>query len=221
MIHAMFTLNSSVYSMKRILISGINGRIGQAIKKNIESKFAVYGHLRSEDLSHCIESVKPDIIIDVTSSNSIKAHLAIYLQHKIPTIIGTSGLSPQEAFHITETCHFPLLIIPNFSQSFQFFLQQAKVLHYKYPAYKIIETHCNTKVDSPSSSSLFLSHALNNAPIRSLRISNYIAKHEIYFGQPSNHMTLAHTINEPKDFIPGVIAAINYIQTMRQGQVFI
>ena len=207
--------------MQRILISGINGRLGNTIKNAIEQSYLLFGHVKNECLKSTIDSSKPDIIIDVTSAKNIQSHLAVYLQYQVPTIIGTSGLTPKEAYDMTSRCPFPLLIMPNFSESFQYFFQQVKTMHKQYPAFKIIETHCSTKVDAPSGCSLFLSHVLNNTPITSHRVSNYIAKHEVYFGDAVDSIILTHEIHQPCGFIPGVIKAINHINTLKTGQVFI
>jgi 4-hydroxy-tetrahydrodipicolinate reductase len=205
--------------MEQILISGIHGKIGEKIKQHLLCDYTILGHCKPQSLSLRIQETNPDLIIDVTSALTIHEHLATYNKFEIPTIIGTSGLSPTEAHLIAKKSAFPLLIVPNFSLSFQQFFQSAVLLSQQHPVLKIIETHHKTKVDTPSGSSLYLAHALQHPPIQSQRINAYIAKHEVVFD--SDGISLSHVIQSPDAFMSGVVAAISHISNTQRGEVML
>lgn len=202
-----------------LLISGISGKLGQAVKKHLQARYTVHGHTRNMCLVETIKKVKPDIILDVTSALSVHHHLDIYLALCIPTIIGTSGLQPKESYKYVTQCNFPLLIVPNFSLSFQSFFKQALALNKLHPVTNIIETHHMTKIDKPSGSSLYLSYALRDAPIESHRLDCYIAKHEVIFAAPHEKLILTHQITHPDAFLTGVDASLQQLQKIHCGTV--
>ena len=204
-----------------ILISGISGRLGRSIKDALAPHHIIHGHHKHQSLEECIKTSGCDMIIDASSSLSIHAHIAIYLNAKIPTIILTSGITPQAAVDYCQRAHFPFIIVPNLSKGFRDFLQTALQLNKQYPALKITETHSSHKKDSPSGSSLFLSHKLGGVDIESKRVEQYIAKHEIIFSSEHDTITLSHTTTSPKAFMCGVLTAIEKINTVSHGMILL
>lgn len=205
--------------IQRILISGINGKLGSVIAKSLAKDYIIEGHHRSECLEQSIQKGF-DLIIDATSALTIHEHMAIYLKYRVPVIIATSGISPSDAEAYIKQASFPLIIAPNLSISFRQFVAVALSLQQNMTVKTIIETHHHHKKDSPSGSSLFLSDRLNNAPIQSLRVDEYIAKHEIIFTNGDDKTTLTHENNSPSAFIPGLVEAIEQITTINQGCLF-
>ncbi len=209
--------------IERILISGINGKLGQAIHAELSKQYTLIGHYKHECLTTKILSSNPDLIIDVSSAQTITKHLDIYLQLQKPTIVGTSGLSPQQAAQYTQQACFPLLIVPNFSHGFRMLLQQAITLRPHYSNIDIIETHHQSKKDTPSGSSLFLANALHYPvqKIISKRVPEYTASHQVVFHSPYDSFSLQHSLYAPEMFIAGVIEAIAHIQRLTHGEVML
>lgn len=203
----------------KILISGHNGKLGSRIKNTLHKTHTIIGHNRHECLDEKMIHFKPCCIIDVTSSLSIQQHIKIYLKHQIPIIIGSSGISPKKAREIKELAHFPLLIVPNFSTQFQSFAQQVIEIHKSYPITKIIETHHQSKIDSPSGSALYLSSVLDHCPIESHRVPKYIAQHTVEYTVNQKKQYLTHTISSPEEFIEGVMAALISLKKHQNGQI--
>lgn len=207
--------------MKNILISGMYGRLGQSIA-NALSEHHLIPHQKGECLDQQLSTHSIDIVIDVTAASTIKTHVQHYLKHQIPTLIGTSGISPEDAQHYCQQAQFPFLIVPNFSQGFRLLYQQAALLKTSFSCEVIIETHHENKLDSPSGSSLYLSALLDQAPIQSKRVPDYIAKHDIIM---KNHhherIILSHASYSPDAFIPGVLSALSHLATIQQGEVFL
>lgn len=203
--------------METILINGYTGKLGQAICKALKG-YRVIGCNRSHPLQEALIH-KPDMILDVTSAKIIHDLIPIYLSLKIPTIIGTSGISPELAYKTCKQADFPLLIVPHFSLSFQRFATICLSLKPNYQSIEIIETHHVSKVDSPSGTSLFLANLLNTSQVTSKRIDQYIAKHEVIFKAPHHSFSLSHTVNSKEEFMPGVLKAIEKLKQQCGGLV--
>ncbi|MCP8352303.1 dihydrodipicolinate reductase C-terminal domain-containing protein [Candidatus Synchoanobacter obligatus] len=207
--------------IKTILISGIQGKLGSVIHQRLASTYHIIGHRRQDTLNTLIHETKPCLIIDVSSAQCIHQHMRVYHQHQIPTLIGASGLSPDEAMQHTKMATFPLLIVPNFSLSFHAFLNQAIILNKQFPSCQIIETHHQSKVDQPSATSLYIAKALNNPPIISKRISTYTAQHDIIFSSGHDTISISHQLSSHQAFIPGVLKSIKTLEHLNGGQIWL
>lgn len=204
--------------MEKLLINGYTGRFGQVLYQHLKPKYHLLGANQTHDLKSMVLKHSPDLIIDVSSSKVINEFIPLYQALQIPTIIGTSGILPKDAFQITQT-NFPLLIVPNFSLSFQAFVTQCQSLARFADQITIEETHHQRKVDSPSGSGLFLAHLLNTKKIVSYRVDYYLTKHTVILDSNTQRMVLSHEIKNPMDFLPGVDAALEKLKHLKKGLV--
>lgn len=207
--------------MDTILINGYTGKLGKTIYKYLKPDYHLIGCNQSNPIELVIQKYKPDIIIDVTSAKIIPHFLNLYQQLKIPTIIGTSGISPQLAYALTQDADFPLLIVPNFSLSFQSFSKSCLLLSPHAQSIQIIETHHKNKIDAPSGTALFLAHILQTTNIESIRLDYYIAEHQVIFKHYHHTISLTHQINDIREFLPGILAAIQKIQREKTPMVLL
>lgn len=206
--------------MKTILIHGYTGRFGQAIYHHLKDTYHVLGANQSTPIQTVLQSKTPDIILDVTNAKAIHTYLPLYLSLRIPTIIGTSGISPTQAKSLLKQANFPLMIVPNFSLSFLSFVQSARQLAQHAQQITIQETHHQRKLDSPSGSSLFLADILNTTTIESYRVNEYRTEHTIIFEHPTHQLSLSHRILSLSEFLPGVDTALQKIQQLEKGLLF-
>ena len=187
----------------KIFIRGHKGKVGSTLYHTLtQQNHCVIGMKRGPILNQ-LSQHKPDLIIDVTSALTIHEAMNEYLLTPIPVIIGTSGITPQQAIDYCQQSK-SLYIVPNFSSEFQSFVAQALIRHQTQPIVKIEETHHQSKVDQPSGSALYLSH-LFQAPIESFRVPNYIAQHTLI----DQNTQYTHTIRCPSEFIKGTLNVIN------------
>jgi 4-hydroxy-tetrahydrodipicolinate reductase len=198
--------------MDTILINGYTGKLGKAIYAYLKPHYHLIGCNQNNPIEHVIQNHKPNIIIDVTNAKIIPKFLKLYQQLKIPTIIGTSGISPKLAYSLTKEADFPLIIVPNFSLSFQSFAKSCLLLSPYAQSIQIIENHHKNKIDVPSGTALFLADILQTTHIKSIRVDRYIAEHEVIFVHPHHKISLTHQINSLEEFLPGVLSAIHKIQ---------
>jgi|AntRauTorckE5430_2_1112549.scaffolds.fasta_scaffold00045_2 4-hydroxy-tetrahydrodipicolinate reductase len=204
--------------METILINGHSGKFGQAIYQSL-AEYNRIGCNQTHTLMQALALQTPDVIIDVTNSQTIYKLLPIYMDLKIPTIIGTSGIFPKDAYTISKKADYPLLIVPNFAKGLKDIIQSSLMLQKTASNIQIIETHHQSKLDSPSGTSQFLAHILGTQKITSHRVDKYIAKHEIIITLPNKTVTFTHEIKNLKEFIPGVLDSIQIIKGKKDGDV--
>lgn len=162
--------------MIKVLINGINGRMGQELLKvvndssdfklccgvdtiNSNSSFPIYNNVNSI-------KEKPDIIIDFSVPDATMNILEYAKQNSIPIVIATTGFSENQLEIIKEySKSIPVFRSGNMSYEINIMAdivaKLAKVL--KDSDIEIIETHHRNKVDSPSGTALILADSINDA----------------------------------------------------------
>ena len=161
--------------MIKILIHGINGKMGQEVQKQLnfyDNCFLLAGFDKDitnnysfpvyTNFKDIIE--KPDIIIDFSIPSATMSMLSYAKENHIPVVIATTGFSEEENKKILEYSK-DLPIIKSANMSFDINLM-AKVLSEVAKALpntdiEIIESHHNRKIDSPSGTALLLADSIN------------------------------------------------------------
>lgn len=211
---------ATLHLMNTILINGYTGKLGKAIYHYLKPHYHLIGCNQAHPpIEQMVKQYKPDIIIDVTNAKVIPHFLQLYRQWKIPTIIGTSGITPEDAYALIKQVDFPILIVPNLSPSFQNFVKSCLLLSPHAKSIHITETHHKHKIDTPSGTALFLAHALKTTHIEAIRVNHYTAQHEVTFKHPHHNITLTHQINSLEEFLPGILLAIDIIQHKKTPMV--
>ena len=162
--------------MIKVLINGINGRMGQEVLKavnNSEDFEIIAGVDKFEspypfpvytNINQIVE--KPDVIIDFSVPVATMNILEYAMENRIPIIIATTGFSDEELNTIKEYSK----IIPIFRSgniSFEINVMSEIVAKlatiFKDSDIEIIETHHRNKIDSPSGTALILADSINEA----------------------------------------------------------
>lgn len=190
--------------MIKVLINGINGRMGQevlsAIKRNLdfevccgvdkvdtETSVPVYTYIKS-----IVE--KPDVIIDFSVPEATMNILEYAKEKSIPLVIATTGLSEKQLHSIEDTSK----IIPIFhssNMSFEVSLMTDLVaklaVALKDSDIEIVETHHKNKVDAPSGTAFMLAESINKA--RNNQMKYQYNRHEVKQKRPENEIGI-HSI---------------------------
>lgn len=163
--------------MIKVLIHGINGRMGQEVLKQLDSyddcvlvggfdkeitqnfSFPVYTNF--EDIID-----KPDVIIDFSIPSATMTMLDYAKENHIPVVIATTGFSKEENDKILEYSK-DLPIFKSANMSFDTNLM-ARILAEVAKALpntdiEILESHHNRKIDSPSGTAILLADSINKA----------------------------------------------------------
>lgn len=165
--------------MIKILLSGVNGRLGQTLAACIaqtedmvvvagvdkmpqahENPFPVY-----EDFSHVIESI--DVIIDFSRPEALFGLLEFAQSKNIAVVLATTGYSANDKMMIAKYAgHIPVFFSANMSLGVNLQMELAKkaaeFLGNNFDI-EIVEKHHNQKVDAPSGTALAIADYINTA----------------------------------------------------------
>ncbi len=165
--------------MIKVLLSGVNGRLGQTLVSYIgqtedmvvvagvdkmprahENPFPVY-----EDFTHVIESV--DVIIDFSRPDALSGLLTFAQEKNAACVLATTGYSANDKMMIVKYAgHIPVFFSANMSLGVNLQMELAKkaaeFLGNDFDI-EIVEKHHNQKVDAPSGTALAIADYINTA----------------------------------------------------------
>lgn len=163
--------------MLKVLINGINGRMGQEVLKQVnsstdfevccgvdkfndkETSFPIYTDVNS------IKEV-PDVIIDFSIPEASMNILEFAKDKKIPAVISTTGFSDEQLHTIEEySKSIPVFRSGNMSYEINIMADIVSKLatRLKGSDIEIVETHHRNKLDAPSGTALILADSINEA----------------------------------------------------------
>lgn len=165
--------------MKRMIMHGCNGHMGQVITKlaaededieivagidlvdNRENGYPVF-----TDIKLC--NVDADVIVDFASAAAVDALLDYSIKRKIPVVLCTTGLSEEQLDKMTEASkEVAILKSANMSLGINTLIKllkdAAKVFGTAGYDIEVVEQHHRLKVDAPSGTALALADSVNEA----------------------------------------------------------
>lgn len=163
--------------MLKVLINGINGRMGQEVLKQVNEsdEFEVFCGIDRFDNNDSnfpiytdINLIKevPDVIIDFSIPEASMNMLEFAMANNIPIVIATTGFSNEQLTIIKETSKFiPVFRSGNMSYEINVMADIVSKLatQLKDSDIEIIETHHRNKIDSPSGTALILADSINDS----------------------------------------------------------
>jgi len=197
--------------MKKIILAGGFGKMGQAIQTAIanESDLELVGIL-----SHTLQEadvpvftdlqvidVHADVWVDVTNPTAVFENAEYALKHGMNVVIGTSGLSEEQVEQlqqIAQATNKHAIIVPNFSLSAVLLMQFAQKAAAFFPNAEILEIHHPGKVDAPSgtakATAKLIAEARTTAPVETNHVDQ--ARGEEINGVPVHAMRLPGYVAE-------------------------
>lgn len=163
--------------VRKIIISGCNGRMGRVVESICEADpdvSVVAGFDVSLESRTFPVFVSPanftgeaDAVIDFSSPVALDGLLAFALERKVPLVLATTGYSDEQLAQIDEASkHIPIFRSANMSLGINVLLELVKkaaaVLGDSYDI-EIVEKHHNRKVDAPSGTALMIADAAASA----------------------------------------------------------
>ncbi|MDR3241130.1 MAG: 4-hydroxy-tetrahydrodipicolinate reductase [Lactobacillaceae bacterium] len=168
--------------MKKIILAGGFGKMGQAIQTAITNEpdlelAGILSHTLHEadvpvftDLQ--VIDVQADIWVDVTNPTGVFANAEYALKHGMNVVIGTSGLAEEQIEQlrqIAKATNQHAIIVPNFSLSAVLLMQFAQKAAAFFPNAEILEIHHPGKIDAPSgtakATAKLIAEARKTAPV--------------------------------------------------------
>ncbi len=248
-------------NMIKIAMTGACGRMGQRIAALAveDSNIQIVGALERDDhpdlgknyaaltglssLNVKLSSTlvdRPDVLIDFTIPASTAHWIEMCLGHKIPMVIGTTGLGDSELTLIKNAARtIPIVQAPNMSIGmnllFRMVGEMAKILGDDYDI-EIVEQHHRFKKDAPSGTALGLLDSIakgigkdpkkiavfgregKDVPrqpgqigMHAVRLGDTVGEHVVYFGSLGETVSVAHSAHSRDTFARGALRAAAWI----------
>lgn len=238
-----------------LIIHGINGNMGRFVKEisQLDENINLVAGIDSfnqttttcpvfKSIADC--TITGDIIVDF-SHYSLVADLLDYVEsNKIPTVICTTGLTPELIARIEEVSqNVPLFLSGNMSLGINLLIslvrKAAKILDETFDI-EIIEKHHNKKVDAPSGTAFMIANEINdelnnskafnygrsgnNAKrseneigIHAVRGGSIVGEHTVLFAGPDETIEIKHNAQSKKVFAEGAVKAAKFLVTQSNG----
>lgn len=253
----------------RVAIAGARGRMGQeavhTIMKNNEMELVSvldyknvgktledtnlfppsYSAPIFTDITELHEKTKPDVLIDLTSPESVYEHTKKALELNIRPVVGTTGFTDEELEELSafaENAQLGCIIAPNFAVGAVLMMKFAEQAAKYLPDVEIIEMHHDQKLDAPSGTALKTAnlisavrpfHAQGNSKeketlegargadydgmrIHSVRLPGLVAHQQVLLGGEGQLLTIRHDSFNRGSFMSGVTLSVKTVMDLKK-----
>lgn len=242
--------------MVRILLAGALGKMGRVVSQCVSERedcqiaagiditgsaeglpFPLY-----RSIGEC--PLEGDVIVDFSHPSLLGEILRFAREKKVPAVICTTGLSPEQVSEIRESAkEVPIFFSANMSLGINLLSalaqKAAQVLGGQFDI-EILEKHHNQKVDAPSGTALMLADAINEVAdgryeyvydrhsvrrkrgkeelgIHSVRGGTIVGEHEVIFAGRDEVLTLSHSATSKEVFAVGAVNAAVFLAGQKPG----
>jgi 4-hydroxy-tetrahydrodipicolinate reductase len=221
---------------KRLIINGAAGKMGRLADKLLTGHdgFDVVARLGREDnLQQQIKEHAAEIVLDVTSADSVFENSKAIIAAGARPVIGTSGLREEQIDLLDKLCRDKKtggVVVPNFSIGAVLMMQFAKQAAKYFPQVNIIERHHKQKKDAPSGTAIRTAEIIAanrevkegvekfiemdersflccGVPIQSKRLDGVVAEQEVLFASESESLLIEHKAVSRECFSEGILLA--------------
>ncbi|MCL1873952.1 MAG: 4-hydroxy-tetrahydrodipicolinate reductase [Clostridiales bacterium] len=199
------------------------------------------------DLLGALIRTQPDVMLDFTNAQAALRNVRTALEHKVATVVGTTGLESQDLEKLgalAKERQTPVFVAPNFSLGAVLMMSFAAQAALHFPHAEVIERHHDQKLDAPSGTAIATMegiakqraafaqgdlHEFEKIPgsrggdyqgmrVHSIRLPGYVASQEVVFGGLGQIFTIKHEALSREAYLPGVLLALRKINCL-QGLV--
>jgi 4-hydroxy-tetrahydrodipicolinate reductase len=247
----------------KICIAGATGWAGSAVTRHLlqSSDFELVGVIARRSAGRDIGEVlggatagvtiaasleevlpaKPDVLIDYTKSDSVKARTLDALDHGVRVVIGTSGLTADDYEEIDSHARrqgLGVIAAGNFSITAALAKHFALLAAKHLPSWEIIDYAHADKVDAPSGTVRELAEELakvtqnyvevpidqtvgtretrgatiGGTQVHSVRLHGYVIAFETIFGLPDERLTIRHDAGAGAEpYVGGTLLAVQRV----------
>jgi len=232
--------------MKKILVTGISGRMGCAVKQAVELNADTElgsTHDAGQDIAAAMD--KADIAIDFSFHGFTPELLAAAVAQGKPLVIGTTGHTAEEKAAIAEAAkRIPIVFASNFSVGVNtlFWLTRKATRILKDYDIEIVEMHHCHKLDAPSGTARTLAevvceetgldyeqdvmHGRNGLVgarpkkqigMHSLRGGDVVGDHTVIYAAEGERVELTHKASSRMTFAGGAVRAALWLADKPAG----
>lgn len=233
--------------MLEVLVTGVSGRMGQAVLAAVEQNPAASvgaTHDAGMDLAEAIEGCR--VIIDFSFHGFTRELLAEAVSRNIPVVIGTTGHTDEEREVIVSASEkIPVVFASNYSvgvNTLFWLTRKAAGLLTDGFDIEVVEMHHRHKIDSPSGTARTLVEILceesgmsmqgdvvygregNVGPrpakqigVHALRGGDVVGDHTVVFAADGERVELAHKASSRMTFANGAVRAALWLKDQPAG----
>lgn len=222
--------------MLKILVTGISGRMGQAVRQAVEANPETEmgaTHDAGQDISAALQQA--DIAIDFSFHGFTPELLNASVAQGKPLVIGTTGHSAEERAAIAEAAkRIPIVFASNFSVGVNtlFWLTRKATRILKDYDIEIVEMHHHHKLDAPSGTARTLAEVVcaetgldyekdvmhgreglvgarpqRQIGMHSLRGGDVVGDHTVMYATDGERVELTHKASSRMTFASGAVRA--------------
>lgn len=187
-----------------------------------------------------------DVVIDFTLPTVLSTHLDWCIQHNLPIVIGTTGLSPEQETALHKASEqIPIVFAANYSVGVNLLIklaQQTAQVMGESADIEIIEAHHRYKIDSPSGTALALGKGIAHAIERNhdevaiygreghtgerdqqtigyatIRGGDVVGDHTVLFADIGERIELTHKASSRMTFAKGAVRAAKWVKKQPPG----
>ena len=170
-----------------------------------------------------------DCLIEFTTPQATLAHLEAAIKYKKAIVIGTTGVSLEEADKIKSAAKdIPILFSPNMSVGVNVMFDAAGVIARQLGGgYKveIVEAHHIQKKDAPSGTAKKLVEIISSArgigpqeiPVHSIRAGDIVGDHTVIYCAQGERIELTHRAHSRDTFASGALRAAKFLANKKPG----
>ena len=196
--------------MVRVAISGATGAVGRALVPAVEAApdlelVAQAAPSLGTSLAEALAG-GADVAVDFSVPTAAAAACEAAIAARVPLVLGTSGLAPDDLERLGERAAAAGVAIfnaPNFAIGAVLLMRFAEQARPLMDACEIVELHAATKRDAPSGTALATAARLGgDVPIHSVRLPGLVAHQEVIFGALGQTLTCATTRRRVRPSFP-------------------
>ncbi len=247
----------------KVCVAGATGWTGSAVTSSIlaSSEFQLVGAIArrqagvdiGEALGHdkaglnivaSLEEalvISPDVLIDYTKPDTVKARILAALDKGVRVVVGTSGLTADDYKEIEQRAQerkLGVIAAGNFSITAALAKHFALIAAHYLPSWEIIDYASAEKVDSPSGTTRELAESLatiaqnqlvvppeqthgpkeargvtiDGTQVHSIRLHSYTIAFETIFGLPDERLSIRHDAGaSAKPYVSGTLLAAHKV----------
>ena len=196
----------------KVCLFGAGGKVGSVLGPGLEQAGHVVVDGRSAGTAGC------DVAVDFTRPDAVQANAETCFGARVPLVVGTTGFDASALDAAAVAAGVACLYVSNFSRGAELMMRFAEEAARVFPAAEIVELHADTKVDAPSGTAKATAERMGGAvPIHSVRLPGLVAHQVVVFGGPGETLTIRHDTTSREAFVPGVLRALEVVQTLPAG----
>lgn len=229
-----------------ILVTGISGRMGQAVRQAVEMN-AQTTLTSTHDVGQVVAAAmkQADCAIDFSFHGFTPELLAVAVAQGKPLVIGTTGHTPEEKAAITEASRqIPIVFASNYSVGVNtlFWLTRKAARILRDYDIEIVEMHHHHKLDAPSGTARTLCQIVceetgmdedkdvmhgreglvgarpqRQIGMHSLRGGDVVGDHTVIFATEGERVELTHKASSRMTFASGAVRAALWLQDKPAG----